>query len=133
MATDSFSKKIDDKRRLTIPVDLQGEFKSGVVVAQNPNEKCLDLYSIDEWNKTIEPALKVREDLPIFGEENQEIARLNIKLRMGKLDSSLDEKQGRVTLTQELLSYAGISREVKAVRVFPGKTIFRVYDINHEP
>jgi DNA-binding transcriptional regulator/RsmH inhibitor MraZ len=132
MAIDSFNKKIDDKRRLTIPVDLQGEFKSGVIVAQNPNEQSLDLYSVDEWNRTIEPALKVREELPIFGDENQEIARLNIKLRMGKLDSSLDEKQGRVTLTQELLNYAGISREVKAVRVFPGKTIFRVYDINHE-
>jgi division/cell wall cluster transcriptional repressor MraZ len=132
MATDSFSKKIDDKRRLTIPADLQHEFKSGVIVAQDPNERCLALYSTDEWNKTIEPALKAREDLPIFGDENQEIARLNIKLRMGKLDSALDGKQGRVTLTQELLNYAGITHEVKAVRIFPGKTIFHVYDVNHE-
>jgi MraZ protein len=132
MATDYFSKKIDDKRRLTIPVDLYDEFASGVVVCQDPDERCLDLYSLDEWNQIIEPALKMRDDLPVFSPENQEVKRLNTKLRMGKLDAAMDGKQGRITLTADLMEYAGLRKEIKVVRAFPGKTYFQIYDVDYE-
>jgi DNA-binding transcriptional regulator/RsmH inhibitor MraZ len=36
---------------------------------------------------------------------------------MGKTESSLDEKQGRLTIEQHLLDYAGITRDISAVRV----------------
>jgi len=35
---------------------------------------------------------------------------------MGKIESQLDEKQGRVALEQHLLEYAGITKGVTAVR-----------------
>jgi len=35
---------------------------------------------------------------------------------MGKTQSEIDAKQGRVTLEQHLLDYAGIGREIVAVR-----------------
>lgn len=35
---------------------------------------------------------------------------------MGKSESPLDEKQGRITLEQHLLDYAGIARDITAVR-----------------
>ena len=45
------------------------------------------------------------------------IADLNVQFRMGKVEQSLDGKQGRITLEQHLLDYAGIDREVSAVSV----------------
>jgi DNA-binding transcriptional regulator/RsmH inhibitor MraZ len=36
---------------------------------------------------------------------------------MGKIDASLDLKQGRFTIDQSLLDYAGISKDIVAVRV----------------
>jgi DNA-binding transcriptional regulator/RsmH inhibitor MraZ len=36
---------------------------------------------------------------------------------MGKTDGTTDEKQGRITIEQHLLDYAGIDKEVVAVRV----------------
>jgi DNA-binding transcriptional regulator/RsmH inhibitor MraZ len=48
---------------------------------------------------------------------DEQIADLNVQFRMGKTDSEIDQKQGRFTLEQHLLDYAGISREVAAIRV----------------
>jgi len=36
---------------------------------------------------------------------------------MGKEESVIDQKQGRITIDQHLLDYAGIKHEVVAVRV----------------
>jgi DNA-binding transcriptional regulator/RsmH inhibitor MraZ len=51
---------------------------------------------------------------------------------MGKLDAAPDDKQGRITVTQDLLNYAGITREIKAVRV-GNRSYFQVYNIDYEP
>ena len=48
---------------------------------------------------------------------DERIADLNVRFRMGKIDLQPDGKQGRVTLEQHLLDYAGISRDVIAVGV----------------
>jgi MraZ protein len=126
MATDYFTKKIDDKRRLTIPSDLQSEFKSGVVVTKGLNEPCLNFFSRDLWEREVEPRFQSED---IFDEN---VEKLSVKLRMGKLDAAPDDKQGRITLTQDLLNYAGITHEIKAVRV-GNRSYFQVYDISYEP
>jgi MraZ protein len=105
---DYFERKLDDKRRLTIPADLRAELASGVVVTQG-FQKYLHLYPLNVWNEEVEPLLKGN----ILDEQT---ADLNVRLRMGKSESPLDEKQGRVTLEQHLLDYAGITRGVKATR-----------------
>ncbi len=48
---------------------------------------------------------------------DERIADLNVQFRMGKIDQSPDGKQGRITLEQHLLDYAGIDRDVIAVGV----------------
>lgn len=108
MATDYFQRKLDDKRRLTIPVEVRAEFASGVVVTRGFG-KYLHLYSKDVWDQVVEPAL--RGDLL-----DESIGDKNVKLRMGKIEASLDLKQGRFTLENQLTEYAGISKEVVAVR-----------------
>ena len=47
---------------------------------------------------------------------DEQVADLNVKFRRGKTADELDQKQGRVTIGQYLLDYAGIERDVIATR-----------------
>ena len=110
MATvDYFERKLDDKRRLTTPTELRAEFASGVVITRG-YKKYLHLYPKSVWDEEVEPQLKGH----ILDEQ---IADLNVQFRMGKCEAVIDDKQGRVSLEQHLLDYAGIDRSVAAVRV----------------
>ena len=110
MATvDYFQRKLDEKRRLTIPTELRAEFASGVIVTRG-FQKYLHMYPKNIWDEEVEPLLKGN-----ILDENT--ADLNLQFRMGKTEADLDQKQGRVGMEQHLLDYAGISRDVVAVRV----------------
>jgi MraZ protein len=110
MATvDYFQRKLDEKRRLTIPAELRNEFASGVVVTRG-FQKYLHLYPKSVWDELVEPQLQGS----ILDEQ---VADLNERLRMGKTEGEIDQKQGRISLEQDLLNYAGIDKEVVAVRV----------------
>jgi MraZ protein len=106
---DYFERKLDEKRRLTIPTELRNEFASGVVLTRG-FDKYLHLYPKHIWDREVEPALSGN----IL---DQKIADLNVTFRRGKTEAELDQKQGRVTIEQHLLDYAGIDRNVEAVRV----------------
>jgi MraZ protein len=105
---DYFERKLDDKRRLTIPSELRDEFSSGVVLTRGFG-KYLHLYPQNTWNQEVEPALTGS----ILDEK---VADLNVRFRLGKTGAELDIKQGRVTIEQHLLDFAGIDRELVAVR-----------------
>ncbi len=105
---DYFERKLDDKRRLTIPSELRDEFSSGVVLTRGFGAY-LHMYPSSTWDNEVEPELKGS----ILDER---IADLNVRFRRGKTDVMLDDKQGRVTVEQHLLEYAGIDRELVAVR-----------------
>ncbi|HEX5797054.1 MAG TPA: hypothetical protein VFX86_01540 [Candidatus Saccharimonadales bacterium] len=110
MATlDYFERKLDEKRRLTIPTELRHQFATGAVVTRGFG-RYLHLYPKEVWDKRVEPKL----DGDILDEN---IADLNVRFRMGKVNTELDGKQGRITLEQHLLDYSGIDREVVAVGV----------------
>lgn len=107
-SVDYFERKLDDKRRLTIPTELRNEFASGVVLTRG-FDRYLHLYPKHIWDREVESALGGS----ILDEK---IADLNVRFRRGKTEAELDQKQGRVTVEQHLLDYAGIDREVVAVR-----------------
>lgn len=105
---DYFERKLDDKRRLTIPAELRDEFASGVVVTRGFGNY-LHLYPRAIWDRDVETALGGN----ILDEA---IADLNVKFRRGKTTAELDQKQGRVLVEQHLLEYAGIDRAIVAIR-----------------
>jgi DNA-binding transcriptional regulator/RsmH inhibitor MraZ len=105
---DYFERKLDDKRRLTLPPELRDEFASGAVITRG-FQNYLHLYPKSVWDELVEPALK--GDIL-----DERVADLNVQFRMGKLESEIDAKQGRITLEQHLLDFAGIGRDVVAVR-----------------
>lgn len=107
-SVDYFERKLDDKRRLTIPSELREEFASGIVLTRGFGDY-LHMYSQETWDKQVEPELTGS----ILDER---IADVNVRFRRGKTSASLDIKQGRVTVEQHLLDFAGIDRELVAVR-----------------
>lgn len=109
MATvDYFERRLDDKHRLTIPTELRAEFASGVVVTRG-FKQYLHLYPRAVWDELVEPQLAGN----ILDEKT---ADLNVQFRSGKSEAALDQKQGRVLLEQHLLDFAGITRDIVAVR-----------------
>ena len=105
---DYFERKLDEKRRLTIPAELRNEFASGVVLTQG-FKNYLHLYPKSVWDELVEPELS-------GSILDQQVADLNVQFRMGKTESPIDGKQGRVQLPSHLCEYAGIDRDVVAVR-----------------
>jgi MraZ protein len=106
--TDYFERRLDDKRRLTIPSDLREELAGGVVVTRGFG-RYLHLYPQTVWDEDVETALA--GDIL-----DERIADLNVKFRTGKTAAELDAKQGRITFEQHLLDFADIDRDVVAVR-----------------
>lgn len=106
---DYFERDLDDKHRLTIPAEVRDEFEGGGVVITRGFQKYLHLYSQAVWQKQMEPALKG----DILDERT---ADLNVKFRSGKSATTMDKKQGRIVIEQHLLDYAGIKKQVIAVR-----------------
>ncbi len=110
MATvDYFTRKLDDKRRLTIPAELRIEFAGGVVITRG-FKQYLHVYPKAIWDNDVEPLLKGN----ILDEQT---ADLNVQFRTGKTEGDIDDKQGRFVIDQHLLEYAGITRDIVAVRV----------------
>ncbi len=108
-AVDYFERKLDSKRRLTIPSELRAQFESGAVITKGFG-KYLHLYPKNVWDDQVEPRLA--GDIL-----DERIADLNVQFRTGKVETQLDGKQGRVMLEQHLLDFAGITHGIKAISV----------------
>ena len=107
---DYFERRLDDKRRLTIPAELRTEFLTGVVLTRGFG-RYLHLYPKQVWDEQVEVALQAST-----GILDEKIADMNVQFRRGKTEADLDQKQGRLTVEQHLLDYAGIDRDIVAVR-----------------
>jgi division/cell wall cluster transcriptional repressor MraZ len=107
---DYFERRLDSKNRLTIPTEVRDEFENGEMVITQGFGNYLHLYSKQVWDADMESALS--GDIL-----DERIADLNVKFRLGKQTTHLDKKQGRITIEQRLLDYAGIDTDIVAVRV----------------
>ncbi|CAN5404310.1 hypothetical protein BH10PAT3_BH10PAT3_7810 [soil metagenome] len=105
---DYFVRRLDDKRRLTIPAELRIEFASGVVITRGFKDY-LHFYPKSVWDEEVEPQLKGN----VLDEQT---ADLNVQFRTGRVEGVIDQKQGRITLEQHHIDYAHITRDVVAVR-----------------
>lgn len=117
-----FKRKLDDKNRLTIPVEVRPEFEQGIIITPG-FEQYLHLYPRSVWEGAMQTALAgawlAEGTKPAV--INQELADLADQFLEGMVEATLDAKQGRITLEPELLEYAGLASggEVAATRM-PG-------------
>lgn len=99
--------KMDDKNRLFVPAKLRGELGEDfyVTLGVNCGHRCLTVYTKNDWQTLVENY----NSLPI----SQRGAATSL-IFMNASECTPD-KQFRFGLTQFLLDYAGIARDVMIV------------------
>ena len=103
-----FARQLDDRGRFVLPAKIREKLEGTVYITRAPAEKCLNLYTETEWESIAE---KLRA-LPTSLDPNA--ARLQRKI-FGKACSCEVDKQGRISLTDELMEYAGLKKDVMLV------------------
>lgn len=99
--------KLDDKNRLFVPAKLRGELGEDffVTLGVNCGRRCLTIYTREDWQVLSQNY----NALPI---SHRSAATSLIFMNANECTP---DKQFRFTLTQFLLDYAGIGREVMIV------------------
>jgi len=102
-----FTYAVDDKGRIALPAKLRKSISSnskGNCVVTRGFERCLYIYPQDEWNK-LEEFIR---SLSFLDAQHRFFSRT---LFQWATDGQLDS-QSRISVPQELLSYASIEKEV---------------------
>lgn len=105
-----YPRQMDDRGRFILPAKLREKLSGTVFITKAPVSECLTLYTEEEW---ISIAQKVRA-LPTVTDVNA--AKLQRHLFGNALNCDLD-KQGRVPLTDKLIEYAGLKKDIVLVGV----------------
>ena len=106
MLIGEFRHSIDSKDRLIIPSKFREDL-SGQFVITKGLDKCLFVYPYEEWSKITN---KIKE-LPTTSSPVRSFVRTFFS---GAIDEVLD-KQGRVTLPQNLRDHANIDKETVVI------------------
>ncbi len=96
---------LDAKNRIFIPAKLRDELGQSFVVAKSIREKCLMVYSNQEWENYIAP-LKAQK---------RKLSEQIMRFLHSSLTQVTPDSQGRIVLPQELIEHAGINRNVVVV------------------
>jgi MraZ protein len=99
---------IDDKGRLIIPVKFRMELGEHFVITRGL-EKCIYVYAMNDWNNIV-AKLKT---LPFTKKD----ARIFIRSFFSGAAECEFDRQGRVSITSPLVSYADIIRECVIIGV----------------
>ena len=99
--------KLDDKNRLFVPAKLRAELGSDfyVTLGVNCGHRCLTVYTADEWRR-------LSENFNALSLAQRSGATSLIFMNAAECNP---DKQFRFGLTQNLIDYAGIDREVMIV------------------
>ncbi len=100
--------KADAKGRVMIPVTLKNQMApllgKGFVIKRSVFQPCLELYPMDEWNLLME---KMNKKNRFRKKNNDFIRRFSAGVKPVEIDST-----GRLLIPKNLISKAGISKEV---------------------
>ena len=113
---------IDEKSRLIIPSKFRSELGDSFVITKG-FEKCLFVYSLDEWNKLV----KKINTLP-FTKKN---VRAFERSFIGGATLNEFDKQGRINITSPLVHYANIQKECVIIGVNERLEIWSLEDFDN--
>lgn len=106
----TFTPKLDEKGRLTLPAKFRDDFVEGMVITRG-QERCLMVYAPDEFAKLLDPVNHAPTTL-------KQVRDYQRWLLAGASDE-VPDRQGRVTVPPHLRSYAGLERDVVVVGAGP--------------
>ena len=112
MFVGKYYNSIDSKSRVIVPAKFREELGSKCVIAKALDE-CLTIYTCDEWQKFV-------DKLDALLTSNPKARKVKRHYFSSAAECDVD-KQGRITIPQELKIYAGIEKEL--ITVGSNKTI----------
>ncbi len=113
MFVGKYHNSIDGKSRVIIPAKFREELGDRCIIAK-ALDKCLTIYPVEQWEKFVE------EKLEILPNANPQARKLKRHFYSSAAECDVD-KQGRLTIPQELKEYAGIEKDL--ITVGSDKTI----------
>jgi MraZ protein len=96
---------LDPKNRIFIPAKLRDELGTTFVVAKDLREKCLKLYSMEEWKNYIDPIL----------EQARKLQSKVLRFLSSSMIEVTPDSHGRVVLPKGLIEHAEIDKNVVVV------------------
>lgn len=117
---DEYERQLDERGRIIMPAKLREEMSGTVYITQAPFDRCLHIYTEDEWNKIAD---KISQ-LPTATDRN---AAAFVRLFFGKATSAQVDKQGRIQIAKRLMDYASL---VKDVVIVGANTRLEIWDLN---
>lgn len=102
----TYSPKLDEKGRLIMPAKFRNELAEGVVLTRG-QDRCLYAFSTAEFEGFHE---RIRQ-APLTSKQ----ARDYLRLLLSGAHAETPDKQGRITIPQQLRQYAGLDRELAVI------------------
>lgn len=113
MFVGKYYNSIDGKSRIIVPAKFRDELAGRCIIAKSL-DKCLTIYPIEQWKKFVE------EKLDILPTGNPQARKLRRHFFSSAAECDVD-KQGRLTIPQDLREYAQIEKDL--ITVGSDKTI----------
>ena len=108
MLMGTYYNSIDAKNRMIVPSEFREELGYECVITRSI-DRCLTIYSMEEWNQQMEKISR----LP----ESDESVRMFIRYTYANARKREFDKQGRIIIPPELIRYAGIEKELVTMGV----------------
>jgi MraZ protein len=108
----SYRYSVDHKGRINLPAKYRKTNSSALCdtyVVTVGLEGCLSVYPMDEWERLLEKLRNLHS--------NKKDIRRYLRFLFSNASESQLDKQGRMTVPQELLEYAKIEKEVLIIRM----------------
>jgi MraZ protein len=102
----TYSPRLDEKGRLILPAKYRNDLAGGLVITKG-QERCLYVFPPAEFERR---ALELRA-APVTDKRTRDYSRVFFA---GAYDQ-VPDKQGRVTIPQELRDYAGLQRDCAVI------------------
>ncbi len=106
MFVGKYNNSIDSKNRLIVPARFREELRGKCIIAK-ALDKCLTIYTMEEWKKFVDKL----DELPTSNPNSRRVRR---HFHSSAAECDID-KQGRLTIPQELREYAGITKDLITV------------------
>lgn len=98
--------RLDVKGRLILPAKFREQLESGVILTRG-QERCIYVFTVDEFERIHEQL----RSAPLSSKQ----ARDYIRVFLSGASDEVPDKQGRVTIPQNLREYAGLDRELTVI------------------
>ncbi|MGV9710205.1 division/cell wall cluster transcriptional repressor MraZ [Gordonia sp. NPDC003424] len=124
----TYTPKLDDKGRLTLPAKFRDALAGGVMVTRG-QDRSLSVYRAEEFDAIAERTMAASRNDPE--------ARAFQRVLFANTDEQRPDGQGRVTLSADHRTYAGLAKECVVIGAFDRLEIWdaaawRAYSEEHE-